>query len=70
MQKSPGVAGVGDLVEGWGLVGSGVGVGGGMGNRGCEPRIEGIVKCTYRHYTILRIIKNQGGGAIFEPKTL
>ena len=30
----------GGLVGGRGLVGSGIGLG------GCEPRIEGIVKCT------------------------
>ena len=31
-----------------------LGVGGDVGYRGCEPRIEGIVQCTKRYYTILR----------------
>ena len=41
---------------GWsrGLVGSNVGVGGDVGYGGCEPRIEGIVQCTNRYFTILR----------------
>ena len=49
-----------------------LGVGGDVGYRGCEPRIEGIVQCTKRYCTILRKFKKcgVGGGAIFEPKTL
>ena len=47
-----------------------LGVGGDVGYGGCEPRIEGIVQCTKRYCTILRKLKNGGGGAIFEPKTL
>ena len=31
-----------------------LGVGGDVGNGGCEPRIEGIVQCTKRYCTILR----------------
>ena len=31
-----------------------LGVGGDVGYRGCEPRIEGIVQCTKRYCTILR----------------
>ena len=31
-----------------------LGVGGDVGYGGCEPRIEGIVKCTKRYCTILR----------------
>ena len=50
-----------------GLVGSKVGGRGDVGYGGCKPRIEGIVQCTYRYCTILRIIKKSGGGAIFEP---
>ena len=46
------------------------GVGGDVGYGGCEPRIKGIVQCTKRYCTILRKLKNVGGGAIFEPKTL
>ena len=49
------------------------GVGGDVGYGGCEPRIEGIVQCTKRYCTILRKLKKcggEGGGAIFEPKTL
>ena len=64
-----------------GLVGGGVrvdvnamlGVGGDVGYGGCEPRIEGIVQCTKRYCTILKMKKcvwGGGGGAIFEPKTL
>ena len=33
-----------------------------MGYGGCEPRIEGIVQCTKRYCTILRKLKNVGGG--------
>ena len=46
------------------------GVGGDVGYGGCEPRLEGIVQCTKRYCTILRKLKNVGGGggAIFEPK--
>ena len=49
-----------------------LGVGDDMGYGRCEPRIEGIVQCTKRYCTILRKLKNVGGGggAIFEPKTL
>ena len=50
-----------------------LGVGGDVGYGGCEPRMEGIVQCTKRYCTILRKLKNVGGGgggAIFEPKTL
>ena len=67
--------------EGVRLVGGGVrvdlnamlGVGGDVGYGGCEPRIEGIVQGTKRYCTLLRKLKNVGGGgggAIFEPKTL
>ena len=38
------------------------GVGGEVGYAGCEPRIEGIVQCTKRYCTILRKLKNGGGG--------
>ena len=31
-----------------------LGVGGDVGYGGCEPRIEGIVQCTKRYYTIFR----------------
>ena len=41
-----------------------------MGYGGCEPIIESIVQYTKRYSTILRKLKNVGGGAIFEPKTL
>ena len=59
----------------WGVrvyVNAMLGVGGDEGYWGCEPRIEGIVQCTKRYCTILRKLKNVGGGggAIFEPKTL
>ena len=40
----------------------GVGVVWGMGDGGCEPRIEVIVQCTKRFCTILRKLKNVGGG--------
>ena len=56
-----------------GLVGSNVWVGVDVGYGGCEPRIEGIVKCTKRYCTISRKLKKMGGGgggAIIEPKTL
>ena len=45
-----------------------LGVGGNVGYWGCESRIQ----CTKRYCTILRKLKNVGGGggAIFEPKTL
>ena len=33
-----------------------------MGYGGCEPRIEGIVRCTKRYCTILRKLKKCGGG--------
>ena len=39
-----------------------LGVVGDVGYRGCEPRIEGIVQCTKRYCTILRKLKNVGGG--------
>ena len=50
-------------------------VGGDVGYGECEPRIEGIVHCTKRYCTILRKLKRnvgggEGGGAIFESKTL
>ena len=45
---SRGVEGWG-LVERRGLVGSNVGGRVGVGYRGCEPRIEGIVQCTKRY---------------------
>ena len=50
-----------------------LGVAGDVGYGGCELRIEGIVECTKRYCTILRKckdVKEGGGGAIFEPKTL
>ena len=31
-----------------------LGVGSDVGYGGCEPRIEGIVQCTKRYFTILR----------------
>ena len=52
--------GGGQVGEGVGLVGVRVdvyamlGVGGDVGYRGCEPRIEGIVQCTKRYCTITR----------------
>ena len=39
-----------------------LGVGGDVGYGGCEPRIEGIVQCTKSYCTILRKLKNVGGG--------
>ena len=33
------------------------GVGGDLGYGGCEPRIEGIVQCTKRYCTVLRIFQ-------------
>ena len=39
-----------------------VGVGGGVGYGGCEPRIESIVQCTKRYCTILRKLKKMWGG--------
>ena len=39
-----------------------LGVGGDVGYWGCEPRIEGIVQCTKSYCTILRKLKNVGGG--------
>ena len=47
-----------------------LGVGGDVGYGGCEPRIEGTVQCTKRYCTILRKLKQcgGGGGAKFEPK--
>ena len=76
--------GGGEVRWGGGQVGGGGGVrvdvnamlevGGDVGYGGCEPRIEGIVKCTKRYCTILRKLKCGGGGGrgrvIFEPKTL
>ena len=38
-----------------------LGVGGDVGYRVCEPRIEGIVHCTNRYCTILRNIKKMWG---------
>ena len=50
---------------------------GGVWYGGCVQRIEGIVKCTLRCFTILRIINKScrggGGGGVgarFKPKTL
>ena len=37
-------------------------VGGDVGYRGCEPRIEGIVQCTKRYCTILRKFRKCVGG--------
>ena len=34
-----------------------LGVGGDVGYGGCEPRLEGIVQCTKRYCTIIRILK-------------
>ena len=62
--KNRGVGLVGVRVD----VNAMLGVGGDVGYGGYEPRIEGIVQCTERYCTILRICG--GGGAIFEPKTL
>ena len=39
-----------------------LGVGGDVGYGRCEPRIEGIVQCTKEYCTILRKLKNVGGG--------
>ena len=39
-----------------------LGIGGDLGYGRCEPRIEGIVQCTKRYCTILRKLKNVGGG--------
>ena len=39
-----------------------LGVGGDVGYGRCEPRIECIVQCTKRYCTILRKLKNVGGG--------
>ena len=39
-----------------------LGIVGDVGYGGCEPRIEGIVQCTKRYCTILRKLKNWGGG--------
>ena len=41
-----------------------LGVGGDVGYGGCEPRIEGIVQCTKMYCTILRKLKNVGGGEV------
>ena len=38
-----------------------LGVGSDVGYGGCEPRIEGIVQCTKRYYTIVRKLKKWGG---------
>ena len=43
------------------MLGEGVDV----GNRGCEPSIEGILQCTKRYCTILR--KNVGEGQYLNP---
>ena len=45
-------------------------VGGDVGYRGCEPRIEGIVQCTKRYCTILRKLKMWGEGQYLNPNTL
>ena len=45
-----GVGGAGVRVD----VNAMFGVGDDVGSGGCEPRIEGIVQCTKRYYTILR----------------
>ena len=39
-----------------------LGVGGDVRYGRCEPRIEGIVQCTKWYCTILRKLKNMGGG--------
>ena len=39
-----------------------LGVGGVVGYGRCEPRIESIVQCTKRYYTILRKLKKMWGG--------
>ena len=60
----------------WGVrvdVNTMLGVGGDVGYGGCEPRIEGIVQCTKKVlYNIKKMKKcgGEGGGPIFEPKTL
>ena len=60
------------LVEGRGLIGSNVGVGGDVGYEGCEPRKEGIVQCSKMYCTILRKIKKmwegEGEGQYLNPK--
>ena len=70
MQKSRGSGLVGDGGRGVGvgrggggagLIGSNVGGRGDVGYGGCEPRIEGIVKCTKRYCTILRKRKKLWG---------
>ena len=57
----------------WGVrvdVNAMLGVGGGVGYGGCEPRIEGIVQSTKRYCTIfnlfylLRKLKQCGGGVV------
>ena len=48
-----------------------LGVGGDLEYGGYEPRIEGIVQCTKRYYTILRKLKKCGGegeGQYLNPK--
>ena len=48
-----------------------LGVGGDLEYGGCEPRIEGIVQCTKRYYTILRKLKKmwgEGEGQYWNPK--
>ena len=48
-----------------------LGVGGDVGYGGCEPRIEGIVQCSKRYYTILRKLKKmweKGEGQYLNPK--
>ena len=64
------VGGIGSGGQAGGRVGGGVrvdvnamlGVGGDVGYKGCEPRIEGMVQCTKRYCTILRKLKKCGGG--------
>ena len=45
-----------------------LGLGGDVGYGGCEPRIEGIVKCTKRYCTILRKNEKEGEGQYLNPK--
>ena len=56
IRREGGQVGVG-LAGGGGVrvdVNAMLGVGGDVGHGGCEPRIEGIVQCTKRYFTIFR----------------